>query len=202
MRALGRRIPWLILGILLLAAAAALVAGNLLEQRRGQAASNQLLEAAHAQRTAANIPPSPMVDEAGGLPQEALVSATHQIDGVLSLPTLGLELPVLSSYSEELLRLSPCVYQREGGGGRTVVAGHNYRAHFGRLPQLQPGDPVTYQPQEGDLLQLEVLSLEEIDADDRDALDAGAWEMTLLTCNLDQTRRILVRLGPAEASNP
>ena len=66
MRALGRRIPWLILGILLLAAAAALVAGNLLEQRRGQAASNQLLEAAHAQRTAANIPPSPVVDEAGG----------------------------------------------------------------------------------------------------------------------------------------
>lgn len=201
-----RGAAWVALGALLLAGAAALSGWNLWAQKRAADTASLLLAVAQAQQLVAQgapdgalpaqaAPPAPAADPAS--PEEAsLAAAAQQIDGVLSLPTLGLELPVLAGYSEELLQLSPCVYQRAGEGGRLVIAGHNYRSHFGRLGRLKPGYPAAYQPQQGEPLALAVRSLEEIGADDRNALEAGEWTVTLLTCNLDQSRRLLVRLGP------
>ena len=72
---------------------------------------------------------------------------TVEIDGVeyigtLTIPTLGLELPIVSSWSDALLDLAPCRYTGSVYLDDLIIAGHNYRSHFGRLNQAQVGDAV------------------------------------------------------------
>lgn len=99
---------------------------------------------------------------------------------------------MLADYSEENLRLSICLYRQESDGSRKVIAGHNYRNHFGRLASLEEGALLTYTREDGTVTRYQVTGITEIDADDPAALDAGDWDMTLFTCNLDMTRRVLV----------
>lgn len=127
--------------------------------------------------------------------EEATTWDQYDVDGVLSIPSLGLELPVLSQYSEELLAVSPCIYQGVNGSSsqRLVIAGHNYRAHFGSLDQLSPGDMVTYRSLDHTETQFQVTELEEIGEEDADLLEEGEWDLTLLTCNWDMSKRLLIR---------
>ena len=176
------------LGVILLLTAAGLVSRNLWQQHQAEQSSAHLLELAR-QRLEGE---TPLPDDD---PFEPDPLAGYAIDGILSIPELGLELPVLADYSEENLRLGICLYEQDSDGSRKVIAGHNYRNHFGRLGTLSPGDRLTYTASDGSETVCQVLSLTEIGADDREALEAGDWDMTLLTCNTDMSRRILVRLA-------
>lgn len=182
------------LSLVLLLAAAGLVARNLWEQQQAEESSAHLLEL--AQRRLEGETPLPDDD-----PFEPDPLAGYAIDGILSIPKLGLELPVLADYSDANLRLSICLYEQDGDGSRKVIAGHNYRSHFGQLGSLAEGDLLTYTDEEGNVTEYAVLSLTEIDAHDREALDAGEWDMTLFTCNADMSRRILVRLEETTPSH-
>lgn len=184
-----------ILGSCLLLAALGLTLGNLWEQRQAEQNSAHLLALARQRLDGEN--PQPDDDPLNPDPL-----AGYAIDGILSIPDLGLELPVLADYSEENLRLSICLYCQESNGSRKVIAGHNYRNHFGRLASLEEGAFLTYTREDGTVTRYQVTGITEIDADDPAALDAGEWDMTLFTCNLDMTRRVLVRLTEAETSAP
>mgnify|MGYP002552946257 FL=1 len=184
-----------ILGSCLLLAALGLTLGNLWEQRQAEQNSTHLLALAQQRLDGEN--PQPDDDPLNPDPL-----AGYAIDGILSIPDLGLELPVLADYSEENLRLSICLYRQESDGSRKVIAGHNYRNHFGRLASLEEGTLLTYTREDGTVTRYQVTGITEIDADDPAALDAGEWDMTLFTCNLDMTRRVLVRLTEAGTSAP
>lgn len=184
-----------ILGSCLLLAALGLTLGNLWEQRQAEQNSAHLLALAQQRLDGEN--PRPDDDPLNPDPL-----AGYAIDGILSIPDLGLELPVLADYSEENLRLSICLYRQESDGSRKVIAGHNYRNHFGRLASLEEGALLTYTREDGTVTRYQVTGITEIDADDPAALDAGEWDMTLFTCNLDMTRRVLVRLTEAGTSAP
>ena len=78
------------------------------------------------------------------LPEEM---ATVKVDGydcigILSVPVLDLELPVLTDWSYAKLKKAPCHYYGTYYEKNFVIAAHNYKAHFGRLPELQKGDSV------------------------------------------------------------
>lgn len=178
----------IVLGVILLLAAAGLTGRNLWQQHQAEQSSAQLLELARQRMEGETALPD---DD----PFEPDPLAGYAIDGILSIPGLGLELPVLADYSEDNLRLSICLYEQDSDGSRKVIAGHNYRNHFGRLESLAEGDSLTYTAADGSKTGYRVLSLTEIDADDREALEAGEWDMTLFTCNTDMSRRILVRLA-------
>lgn len=65
------------------------------------------------------------------------------IIGVLSIPDLKEELPIIGKWSYDLLKISICRYQGPGANepGNLVVLGHNYKngSHFGRLDELKTG---------------------------------------------------------------
>ena len=68
--------------------------------------------------------------------------ATIKVDGydcigVLSVPTLELELPVLTDWSYAKLKQAPCHYSGSYYEADFVIAAHNYKAHFGRLSELR-----------------------------------------------------------------
>jgi sortase A len=188
------------LGVCLLLGAAALTAANFAEQREAEEASALLLRLAEERIShEQEVPAGEEILPAGTseAPVQEEVMAAWETDGILSIPDLGLRLPVLADCSDDLLKLSVCVYQRDGGreGGRMVIAGHNYRAHFGTLSSLVQGAAVSYTRMDGEEASYQVAEVTEIAADDYEALEAGEWDMTLLTCNLDMTKRILVRLS-------
>lgn len=115
--------------------------------------------------------------------------------GVVSIPKLALELPVLSEYSDNLLKVSVCRYEGEAQENpvRLVVAGHNYKSHFGNLSSLALDDEVCFQNSAGTVFNYTVTEITEISMYDHEALEQGEWDITLFTCASDRSRRILVR---------
>ena len=174
-------------GALLLLAGALLAGQNLLTARRAARQTADLLAAVETRIAAPADLPAP---EVTGDPW-----AGYEVIGVVGLPDLGLSLPVLADYTQDLLAVAPCRYTDDLAlePGQLVVAGHNYRTHFGRLGELAPGSRITWQNLDGVTYTYTVTEVTEIDAGDREALEQGDWDLTLFTCDVTRTRRILVR---------
>ena len=174
-------------GALLLLAGALLAGKNLLTERRAARQTADLLAAVETRIAAPADLPAP---EVTGDPW-----AGYEVIGVVALPDLGLSLPVLADYTQDLLAVAPCRYTDDLAlePGQLVVAGHNYRTHFGRLGELAPGSRITWQNLDGVTYTYTVTEVTEIDAGDREALEQGDWDLTLFTCDVTRTRRILVR---------
>ena len=174
-------------GALLLLAGALLAGQNLLTERRAARQTADLLAAVETRIAAPADLPAP---EVTGDPW-----AGYEVIGVVGLPDLGLSLPVLADYTQDLLAGAPCRYTDDLAlePGQLVVAGHNYRTHFGRLGELAPGSRITWQNLDGVTYTYTVTEVTEIDAGDREALEQGDWDLTLFTCDVTRTRRILVR---------
>ena len=68
---------------------------------------------------------------------------------MLTIPALGLELPVQTEWSKANLKVSPCRQCGSTAGGDLVIAAHNYKSHFGRLSSLSEGDEVRFTSQDG-----------------------------------------------------
>ena len=174
-------------GALLLLAGALLAGQNLLTERRAARQTADLLAAVETRIAAPADLPAPEVtrDPWTG----------YEVIGVVGLPDLGLSLPVLADYTQDLLAVAPCRYTDDLAlePGQLVVAGHNYRTHFGRLGELAPGSRITWQNLDGVTYTYTVTEVTEIDAGDREALEQGDWDLTLFTCDVTRTRRILVR---------
>ena len=174
-------------GALLLLAGALLAGQNLLTERRAARQTADLLAAVETRIAAPADLPAPEVtrDPWTG----------YEVIGVVGLPDLGLSLPVLADYTQDLLAVAPCRYTDDLAlePGQLVVAGHNYRTHFGRLGELASGSRITWQNLDGVTYTYTVTEVTEIDAGDREALEQGDWDLTLFTCDVTRTRRILVR---------
>lgn len=120
------------------------------------------------------------------LPERAL--------GILELPVCELALPVLDLYSEELLKQYPCSYgAEECRVDQIIIAGHNYKSHFRCLSGMQAGDEVLLTTMDGVRHIYAVSEITEISGDDREALFAGTWDLTLFTCAGYRKNRIVVR---------
>ena len=53
--------------------------------------------------------------------------------GIISIPGLGLGLPVLSEWSYDGLKIAPCRYAGSAYSNDLVVCAHNYHTHFASL---------------------------------------------------------------------
>lgn len=129
----------IILGGLCILAAAFLLGFNLREERRAAAATQRILPAvAHS----IGQSPAPMPTLPAG---ELTVSLEgEEYLGILSLPTLALELPVGAEWEMDFLRQAPCRYAGTLAGDDIIIAAHNYRQHFAALHTLRPGDAVLF----------------------------------------------------------
>lgn len=92
---------------------------------------------------------------------DSLEMAVAEIDGYdyigyISIPALGLDLPVMSSWSYEQLRIAPCRYYGSTKTGNLVIAAHNYSRHFGNIKNLSQGDAVSFTDMEGTVTRYEV----------------------------------------------
>lgn len=123
---------------------------------------------------------------------------TVQIDGeayigVLEFPSLSVSLPVISDWSAAKLRTAPCRYTGSAYQDNLVIAGHNYRTHFGKLQNLSLGDTVLFFDADGNRFAYEVAGVEELDSTAIEEMVTGDWDLTLFTCTLSGQTRFTVR---------
>ena len=123
---------------------------------------------------------------------------TMQVDGydcigVLSIPVLELELPVMTDWSYEKLKIAPCHYYGTYYETDFVIAAHNYQSHFGRISELQPKDLIMFTDISGTIHYYEVVLLETLPGNATKEMITSGFDLSLYTCTTGGSGRVTVR---------
>ena len=113
--------------------------------------------------------------------------------GYLSIPSIGCELPVLSNWNYENLRVAPCRFSGSIAMKNLVVAAHNYDHHFGRLALIEPGETVVFTDVKGNTSKFTSVETEELMPEEVDSMNDSGYELTMFTCTYSGQKRIAVR---------
>ena len=117
----------------------------------------------------------------------------------LFIPALELSLPVQSEWSDTLLKNAPCRYLGTIAEKNIIIAGHNYKSHFGGLQYLNVGDNISLVAIDGTKYFYTVSDIEVLDSTALDAMEDGNWDLTLFTCTTQGTQRLTIRCLSQEA---
>ena len=116
----------------------------------------------------------------------------YEYVGTVSIPAIGIDLPVMSEWSYPKLKISPC---RQFGSSRTddlVIAAHNYESHFGKIGTLALGDEVRFTDMDGIENRYTVSAIEVHDPTDVEAVEHSGHDLVLYTCTYGGKTRIVV----------
>lgn len=116
----------------------------------------------------------------------------HVYIGYLSMPTVELELPIMSDWSYEKLTIAPCRYYGTLRGKDLVLLAHNYDRHFGRLNDLKVGDSVYFTEMDGTVTAYKVIARDILDPYAVEEMTAGLYDLTLFTCTYGGQSRVTV----------
>ena len=199
-------IVFTLVGVMCLVVAVTLFCYNRLEEHRAAVVSNQTLakitdhirlwegmdDNSDDSSDSNDKFPDTVVDEPEDLPQVMIDSNAYV--GYVSLPTLGLELPILADTDQSLLQIAPCRFTGSVKGNNLVIGAHNYQSHFGRLTEVSFGDKVMFTDMHGNSTVYTVVSIEILDPYAVSELTAGEYPLTLYTCTYGGASRVTVRL--------
>lgn len=191
----------IILGLTCLLASAGFVVYNKLESQSGAAFSQTLLqdvqkkmeEAVQTEPIQPELPAEALVPEAAHREMATVPAGDYDSIGILSIPVLGLELPVLTDWSYEKLKKAPCHYYGSCYESDFVIAAHNYPSHFGRLSELQEGDLVLFADAAGEVHCYEVVFLETLPPTATEEMITSGFALSLYTCTPGGSNRVTVR---------
>jgi len=115
----------------------------------------------------------------------------YEYIGYISIPEWELELPVMGEWDYSRLKIAPC---RHFGAAETddlVIAGHNYKTHFGPLHRLEEGEEIVFTQINGvknkyTLSRLEILAPDAVE----EVLNSG-YDLVLYTCTLGGATRVV-----------
>jgi sortase A len=115
--------------------------------------------------------------------------------GVISIPSLDIELPVMREWSYPNLKISPCRYSGSAEDGNLIIAAHNYNSHFGKINELGDGDTITFTEIDGTVYEYEVVQNMIINGTDVSTMvySSDSYDLTLFTCTLSGQSRVTVR---------
>ena len=194
-------ISCIVLGMICLLASAGFVVYNRHEEKSGAQSAQNLLQDL---QTAIEENTNPE----NALPVQILPEKTQQSEyremptvpagdyesiGVLSIPVLEIELPVLTDWSYEKLKKAPCHYYGSYYEPDFVIAAHNFASHFGRLSQLQPGDLVIFTDATGENHYYEMVLLETLTPTATREMLSSGFDLSLYTCTPGGNNRVTVR---------
>lgn len=182
------------LGAVLILAALLLLLYNRSEDRRAGQEAESLLEDVRSSM-AANADPDPQ--------EEPVEEITYDYAGVIAIPNLSLELPVIDQWSYARLKVAPCRQSGAAADGDLVIAAHNYKSHFGYLDRLEPGASVIFTDMEGTVYRYaveEIRQLEPEDVEDVSSVFSSEYPLVLYTCTPGGKARVAVFCRWAETA--
>lgn len=182
------------LGAVLILAALLLLLYNRSEDRRAGQEAESLLEDVRSSM-AANADPDPQ--------EEPVEEITYDYAGVIAIPDLSLELPVIDQWSYARLKVAPCRQSGAAADGDLVIAAHNYKSHFGYLDRLEPGASVIFTDMEGTVYRYAVEEIRQLapeDAEDVSSVFSSEYPLVLYTCTPGGKARVAVFCRWAETA--
>lgn len=188
-----------VLGVICLMISLAFVVRNSYEAKNGETTSQELLQNVQANIVSAqpeNTPAETVAESVQEPVQRQMLTVPagkYESIGILSIPVLELELPVLTDWSYEKLKNAPCHYYGSYYESDFVIAAHNYPSHFGRLSQLQPGDLVIFTDVTGSMYCYEVVLLETLLPTATEEMISSGFGLSLYTCTPGGANRVTVR---------
>ena len=205
------------IGLLLIAAALFLVSYNVYGELRAEQAAKQAATQLDAYLPAEAAPEAPtdpvedqdplVRDERTVIPDYVLspnmempVETINGIDfiGVLRIPALELELPIISEWNYPNLKSAPCRYSGPAYLNNLIICGHNYTSHFGNLKNLNEGDLATFTDMDGNVFTYKMVERETLLPTSIDAMESGEWDLTLFTCTVGGQSRVTIRFEREE----
>ena len=114
----------------------------------------------------------------------------HEYIGTLSIPSLGLKVPVQRNWSYENLSVSPCRYSGSAYADNLAIIAHTY--HFGKLSSLALEATVTFTDMENNVFRYVVREKNTISPNDANEIAHSDYDLTLVTCTLSGTKRVAV----------
>ena len=125
---------------------------------------------------------------------------TNFIIGAIYIDTIRLHYPILSTCSDDNLKIAPC---RIAGPlpnemGNLCIAGHNYvdTKFFSRLHELSLEDTILVYDLQGNAVKYAIYDMYEVTPDNVSCLESrcpDACELTLITCNNVTGKRLIVK---------
>lgn len=189
----------MIIGAALLIAALSLFMMNRQEEQEAEESSNQLLEMVEQQVETPDYSVQ-LPDPYDPTMTEKEIEGYLYI-GYLTIPSLGLELPIMSDWSYAQLRIAPCRYSGSSKSDDLVLMAHNYRSHFGQLKTLKEGDQVVFTDMDNEVTQYEVVALDVLSPTAVEEMIAGDYDLTLFTCTYGGKSRVTVRCEEIESDD-
>ncbi len=128
------------------------------------------------------------------------ISNPSFIIGMIEIPSLSVSYPIFSYLDDELLKISPCKFLGEmpPASSNLCIAGHNYdnNKFFSNINLLKNGDEILIYNQIGEKFVYYVFNQYEVNDNDLSPIKEdyhGSHELTLITCNNLNQRRIVVK---------
>ena len=112
--------------------------------------------------------------------------------GYLSIPDLGLSLPIMSTWSYPQQKIAPCRYTGSIRGEDLVLMAHNFSSHFGYISQLELGDHVSFTDMDGVTSRYEVVGKDLLEPTAVEEMTSGDFDLTLFTCTYGGASRVTV----------
>ena len=190
----------ILLGALLLAGALGLLGYNQWDNGRAQKAAAQVLDQLETtldeQENHLQLLVPTQVDDTA---REMTVTAIDGWDyiGYLSIPSIGLALPVMKQWSYPGLKIAPGRYAGSLAADDLVVAGHNYARHFSPIKHLAVGTEVLFVDMDGKTWHYEVSAGEVLQPTQIEKMTVKSsgddWDLTLFTCTTGGQARYALR---------
>jgi len=203
---MNRGTPLMAVGLALIAAALCLTGYNLAEESAAERNADRVVTQMReilpeASGTAeednrAETPPSdpgPLYQSYPEVEMPAVEVEGELYIGILQIPALQLELPVMREWSYPKLKTAPCRFTGSAYTDDLVLMAHNYERHFGRLKDLGVGDAVRFTDMDQNVFSYRVEAVELLQAEDVENMTAGEWPLTLFTCTVGGAYRVTVR---------
>lgn len=180
-------------GIILIAVSLIWTAYNLICEKNAEKASAQALSQMELDEVEVNDKEIPdyMLDSDRELPVKEIDGKEYV--GAVSIPSLDLDLPILSNWSYQNFRIAPCRYDGTPYKNNMILCAHNYRKHFASLKYLTEGDRVYFTDMDKNKFSYEVMYVEVLDRTAIEELNTGNWDLTLFTCTYGGATRVVVR---------
>ena len=122
-----------------------------------------------------------------------LLAPQREMLGVISVPSVDLELPVQKAWGDDALEMSPCFFSATMDGEGLVIGAHNYKAHFGRLAECVIGDTVNIRYEDGTVICYEIKDTETLAKNELSKLLDTDSDLTLFTCTPGGHNRLVLR---------
>jgi sortase A len=116
----------------------------------------------------------------------------YSMIGSLRVPSVGIELPILSSWSYELLNVAPCRYTGSIPEGNMILMGHNYKSHFTPLRDVVVGAEIEFEDVDGIVYRYAVAEIVQLHKTEGELLPSP-YPLTLFTCTPGGQNRVVVR---------